>query len=100
MIPSLQCDILVDHLLFAQHVLKICISSRMKSRLLYGRRIDDDSGVNPLAVVIIESTEPDRFTFDDLSGQFGPSGQRYIRGLAQKLSAKLPHISEARKMGL
>lgn len=72
---------------------------RMKSRLLYGHRIDDAEGES-LAVIIIESTETGRFTEDQLKGQFGESGERYIRRLAEKIKAKLPHISEARRVGL
>ena len=73
---------------------------RMKSRLLFGHRVDDVGGEKPLAVIIVESTDRGRYTEAQLSEHFDIIGDKYIRRLAERLSPRLPTLSDASKVGL
>jgi len=71
----------------------------MKSRLYFGWRILDTRGEKPLAVVIVESTNPKRWTQRGLEGFFNREN-RTLSEFVERISPRLPKVSIAKKAGL
>jgi hypothetical protein len=71
----------------------------MKSRLYYGWQIRSVNGNQPLAVIIVESTEPDRWTENELS-VFFRKRKRELCEFIDRFKQHLPEISAASKRGL
>lgn len=69
----------------------------MKSRLYFGFRVNALDR-EPLAVVIVESTDPDRYTEEDLRDFFGWWGDQ-LRARIEPFRKNLPKLSVARTQG-
>lgn len=69
---------------------------RMKSRLYFGYRIS--KAHVPLAVIIIESTQHDRYDYNQLRGILAEEGH-YLCYLVDSLSKWMPNLNEARERG-
>ncbi len=69
---------------------------RMKSRLYFGYRIS--KAHKPLAVIIVESTQPHRYDYNQLKDMFNKQEQ-YLCYLVDSLSRWMPNINEARQKG-
>lgn len=69
---------------------------RMKSRLYFGYRVS--KGIKSIAVIIIESTHPDRYDYKQLQEIFDKEKQ-YLCYLIDSLSKWMPNMDEARKKG-
>jgi hypothetical protein len=78
---------------------KITRGLTMKSRLFFGYRLHNESGRNPIAIVIIESTNPERYLEEELKEIFeGHTGQ-YLSKLTIAFSSMMPNIDQAKKAG-
>lgn len=71
----------------------------MRSRLYFGWRVRDTSDSESLAVVIVESLDPDRYTCDDLVAFF-KSQDPFLRKFVELLQPRLPQLSKAAGAGL
>lgn len=71
----------------------------MKSRMFFGYRLHDESGRNAIAIVLIESTCPDRYTEKELKVIFDGHAGQYLSKLTFALSSMMPSIEQARKAG-
>lgn|GEM_PF-3393221 len=71
---------------------------RMKSRLYYGYRIDSRSQES-LAVVILESTEPNRYLPSDLREFFDHKGKELLQPPLEQFASSLPQATVAREAG-
>lgn len=71
----------------------------MKSRLYYACRIMDSGNAKPLAVVVIEATDPKRYTQEELKVIFEDNEREYMTRLVEVLGPRLPKISETREKG-
>ena len=72
----------------------------MKSRLYCGCRVMDQNGKKPIAVVVIESTDPDRFSEDYLRKAIAEGEQQYLSEIIHKLLPDIAMPSDAAKAGL
>lgn len=72
---------------------------RMKSRLYFGIRFSDGEDHSPLGVIIVESTDPHRFTADYLKTTL-ESELHYIANITERAISDVPQLSEAAKVGL
>lgn len=72
----------------------------MKSRLYYGRRIPDARGEKPLAVIIVESIEPKRYTEDQLNKVFDRTVMSNLSYIAEELLEVYPDVAIAEEVGL
>lgn len=70
----------------------ICAAMKMKSRLYYGWRVRDSSGKNPIAVIIIESTNNSRFKKEELDSFF-ENKDRFLREFVTNIRPLLPSAS-------
>ena len=64
----------------------------MKSRLFYGWRVLSSQDKSPLAVVLIESTEVERWTEDQLNSFFEKEDS-FLREIVTRVSSRLPKPS-------
>jgi hypothetical protein len=71
---------------------------RMKSRLYAGWQITDGNGHRSLAVLMIESTEPSRWSEEELDKYFG-SQQGKLHSIFERVHKHLPELSDAAKRG-
>jgi len=72
----------------------------MKSRLYYGYRIMDVINRNPLAVIIVESTDLSRYSKDELHKVFTLSNRAlFISRLIEKIYPCLPKLQNAKEEG-
>jgi hypothetical protein len=72
----------------------------MKSRLYYGYRVMDTKSRNCLAVIIVESTDPSRYSKEELHKVFGiPHRAFFISRIIEKLYPCLPKLQNAREEG-
>jgi len=71
----------------------------MPSRLYYGYRISNTQGREPIAVLITESTNPERYTEIFLENLFKGKEQEYLRDLTERLSKWMPNLKEAKDRG-
>lgn len=71
----------------------------MQARLYFGMRISDLTAVNPLAVLVVESTDPERYTKEELIEKLDGRDEKYLSQLTQHLAAKAPKISDAAEAG-
>lgn len=72
----------------------------MKSRFYFGVRFSDADGRKPRGVIIVESTNPARFTEDELRRVFDDGEQHYISHLTEMYADDVPRLDDARKAGL
>ena len=70
---------------------------RMPSRLYFGLRFDTEAGgkIRPLAVLVVESTDPDRYTEDALKKVFLPPVVQTTVRLLEELERFIPRPSIA-----
>jgi hypothetical protein len=72
----------------------------MKSRLYYGYRVMDVIDRNPLAVIIVESTDPSRYSKDELHKVFTLSNRAlFISRFIEKIYPCLPKLQNAKEEG-
>lgn len=71
----------------------------MKARLYFGLRISDLSKVNNLAVLVVEASDPSRYTKEELVEKLSGRDGRYLSHLAEHLVASAPKVSDAAKEG-
>jgi hypothetical protein len=71
---------------------------RMKSRFFYGRRISDAHGHRYLAVLILESKEPNRYTKEELREFFGKN-EAMLSHLVERIGPILPKMTQVREAG-
>lgn len=71
---------------------------RMKSRLYFGWRITDSKNEIPLAVLMIESLAPDRWTKEELEKYFLQEKKKFCN-IFERVHKNLPEYSEAREKG-
>lgn len=69
----------------------------MKSRLYYGYRVSDTQGKRPIAVIIVEATDPNRYTKEALGRIF--ERERYLSEITERLSPWMPSYKEAKEKG-
>lgn len=73
---------------------------RMKSRLFFGYRVADTRAEKSLAVVVVEATEPDRYTVGELSQVFANGSGILLGNLVERLASRvLPSLDAASKAG-
>lgn len=72
---------------------------RMHSRLYFGYRISDSVGMTPLAVLIVESTDPKRWGKIHLETYFSSENKK-LCNIMERLKPQMPELSEARETGL
>lgn len=95
-------DPLSDPALYSERCLRDGISEeilksiKMKSRLYFGYRIS--KGHNSIAVILIESTQNDRYNYKQLEDTLNEEKQ-YLCYLIGSLSKWMPNINEARERG-
>lgn len=77
---------------------EVARSIKMKSRLYCGFRIDSPNA-EPIAVVVVESTDSNRYIESDLRSFFGMWGER-LRQPFERFKPSLPRASSAREAGL
>lgn len=77
---------------------KVVKALKMKSRLYFGWRIMDTKSYKPLAVVIVESTDQNRWQKETLEQVFTQQN-RYLSDVMERLKPRLPHLTNARKAG-
>ncbi len=70
----------------------------MKSTLYFGWRVLDTKGDKKLAVLIVESTDSNRWTKEQLEEYFERE-DRKLSEIVERLAPRLPKISSARKEG-
>lgn len=71
---------------------------RMKSRLYFGWRISNSKNEEPLAVLIIESTEPQRWSNEQLKKYFVQEKKKFCN-IFERVHKYFPEFSEAREKG-
>jgi len=72
----------------------------MKSRLYCGCRISDTSGKKPLAVLIIEATQPDRYTEVALRKILHEEKKRkYLQEMTEQIAPIMPSCKQAKEEG-
>ncbi len=71
---------------------------RMKSRLFFGWRINDSKDQKPLAILMIESTEPNRWTEEQLTDYFVQEKKKFCN-IFERVHKHFPEFSEAREKG-
>ncbi|MDQ4119834.1 MAG: hypothetical protein M3209_00020 [Acidobacteriota bacterium] len=71
---------------------------RMHSSLFFGWRVFDTAGENSLAVIIIEATDSNRWTEQELL-DFFEKEKRTLRVIMQRLAPRLPSMSNANNEG-
>lgn len=76
---------------------EVAAKIRMKSRLYCGFRIDSIRR-EPLAVVVVESTDPDRYSEDELRTFFNDSIET-MRAAVEHFAPSLPRVAMAREAG-
>jgi hypothetical protein len=69
----------------------------MKSRLYYGYSISDTQGKKSIAVIIVEATNPHRYTKEALTSIF--KRERYLSEITERLSPWMPSYEEAKEKG-
>lgn len=69
----------------------------MKSRLYYGYRVTDIQGKRPIAVIIVEATDPHRYSKEALGRIF--ERERYLSEITERLLPWMPSYEEAREKG-
>lgn len=72
---------------------------KMKSRLYCGYRILDNSGTEPLAVLIVEATDPGRYTEDELRNIIQQGHKWYMGELIRSVKQRIPDFKEAKMKG-
>lgn len=72
----------------------------MRSRLYFGIKIKDRTCRRPLGVLIIESTDPNRYTEEALTERFGEAERIFLRELVETLRPYSADPAEAGKEGL
>ncbi|MDO9326224.1 MAG: hypothetical protein Q7T80_14835 [Methanoregula sp.] len=72
----------------------------MKSRLYYGYKIMDTRKSGHLAVIIVESTDPQRYTEEQLRKVFTNEHRAlFISRIIEKLNSCIPRLMDAKKEG-
>ena len=71
----------------------------MKSRLYYAYRVMDTRNRNPIAAIVVESTDGDRFTRDELDQVFNNQERVFMSDLLEVLQPHLTVPSDAAKAG-
>lgn len=72
----------------------------MKSRLYYGYKIMDTRRSSHLAVIIVESTDPGRYTEEGLQKVFANEHRAlFISRIIEKLNSCIPRLMDAKKEG-
>ncbi|MCC9655601.1 hypothetical protein [Rhodopirellula halodulae] len=71
----------------------------MRSRLYCGCRIKDTDENEPIAVIVIESTEPDRFTEDELKAALLRGEMRFLSDLVEGLRDSVMNPSRVAELG-
>jgi hypothetical protein len=77
----------------------VASSLRMPSRFYYGWKVRDLSGHRAIAVLILESTKPNRYTRKELRDIVDGLIGMQLRDLLQRLSPRIPRMSLAREAG-
>ncbi len=71
----------------------------MRSRLYYGIRFSDGEDHSPIGVIVVESTDPNRFTANSLRTAL--EGELiYISNITDRARQDIPQLTEAAKVGL
>ena len=71
----------------------------MKSRLYFGTRIDCSTTMRPLAVVIVESTEDDRYNQLELENIFDTDEMRHLEIFVKGMQPFIPTQTLAQNAG-
>ncbi len=72
---------------------------RMKSRLFCGYTIWNSSHRRQLAVLLIEATEPERYTEQELKQLLQQKEREYLCDLLERLEPRLPDTGDAKEQG-
>ncbi|WP_143763205.1 hypothetical protein [Methanothrix harundinacea] len=72
---------------------------KMKSRLYCGFRIWDNSGTEPLAVLIAEATDPHRYQEEELRSIFQEEQKWFMGELIKRVKQRIPDFKEAKLKG-
>ena len=71
----------------------------MRSRLYYGRRISSLTSTQPIAIVMVESTDPERFTERQLRTALSNEELEFCGRLVETVRSRIANPSDIKKMG-